>query len=260
MRYRRVMGIGCDADILSFPAPVRNGFPMADRFFTDKPLSPGEFILEGPEAHHLATVRRFDAGDGVVLFNGDGAEYPASVVAVGKKQIVLQVLRRAVSNREVPFPIVVGSALPKGDRFDFLIEKLVEVGATRFVPLVTARSIVNPKDGKMEKWRRAVIEASKQCGRNVLMRIDNPLSLAEFLGSDLPMEKWILHTGQKTSSPLSKGEMGECAFAIGPEGGFTEGEIASALGAGWLGMSFGPRTLRTETAAIAAAIWAARGQ
>ena len=254
------MGIGCDADILSFSAPVRNGLFMADRFFTHKPLSPGEFILDGPEAHHMAAVRRFAPGDRAILFNGDGAEYRVEIAEVGKKQVVLRVLGRDTPSREVPFPIVVGSALPKGDRLDFLLGKLVEVGATRFVPLVTARSIVNPKDGKVEKWRRAVIEASKQCGRNVLMRIDNPLSLVEFLGSDLPMEKWILHTGQKTPSPLSKGELGACAFAIGPEGGFTEDEIASALGAGWLEMSFGPRTLRTETAAIAAAIWAARGQ
>ena len=129
--------------ILTLFAPFRNGFSMADRFFTKFPLSPGEFVLDGPEAHHIGTVRRFEPGDRVVLFNGDGGEYPAEIVSAGKKQVVLQVLVREEPQREVPFPIVVGSALPKADRLDYLNEKLVEVGATRFVPLVTARSIAN---------------------------------------------------------------------------------------------------------------------
>ncbi len=234
---------------------------MADRFFTDEPLSLGEFALDGPEAHHLGTVRRFAAGDAVVLFNGDGAEYPAEIVSVGKKQVILQVLSRVESDRESPFPIVVGSALPKADRLDYLIEKLVEVGATRFVPLVTARSIANPKAEKIEKWQRAVIEASKQCGRNRLMAIDKPMSLIAYLGSELPMRKWILHTAGRTSSagvPTAAGK--GYAFAVGPEGGFTDSEIETARQAGWSEMSFGPRILRIETAAVVAASWAANGQ
>ena len=234
---------------------------MADRFFTDEPLAPGEFALDGAEAHHLGTVRRLAPGDAVVLFNGDGAEYQAEIVAVGKKQVLLRVLARVESDRETPFPIVVGSALPKADRLDYLIEKLVEVGATRFVPLITARSITNPKAEKIEKWQRAVIEASKQCGRNRLMAIDKPMSLADYLGSNLPMRKWILHTAGRTSSPGVPIEAGKgCAFAVGPEGGFTDAEIGSATQAGWLELSFGPRILRIETAAVVAASWAANGQ
>jgi len=234
---------------------------MADRFFTDDPLSPGEFVLDGSEAHHLGTVRRFAPGDTVVLFNGGGAEYPAEIVAVGKKQVILRVVACVESNREVPFPIVVGSALPKADRLDYLLEKLVEVGATRFVPLITARSVANQKAEKIEKWQRAVIEASKQCGRNRLMVIDKPMSLAAYLVSNVPMRKWILHTAGRTSSPgiPIEAEKG-CAFAVGPEGGFTDAEIESAKQTGWLDLSFGPRILRIETAAVVAAIWAANGQ
>ena len=235
---------------------------MADRFFTDEPLSPGEFALDGPESHHLGTVRRFAPGDAVVLFNGDGAEYPAEIVSVGKKQVILHVLSRVESNREVPFPIVVGSALPKADRLDYLIEKLVEVGATRFVPLITARSIANPRVDKIDKWRRAVIEASKQCGRNRLMAIDKPMSLKDFLASR-PREgsecsKWILHTGPGRTT--SNARATDSIFAIGPEGGFTDAEIRSAKQFGWHELSFGPRILRIETAAVIAASWAAQGQ
>lgn len=125
---------------------------MADRFFTPDALGPGEYALTGPEAHHLSAVRRFAPGDEVVLFNGDGHDYPAHVLSVGKRTVVLSVLAPVVVDRELPFPLVVGSALPKGDRADFLIEKLTELGVTRFVPLLTARAVVQPKPAVVEKF------------------------------------------------------------------------------------------------------------
>ena len=179
---------------------------MSDRFYTSEPLAPGDLTLSGPDAHHMTTVRRFVPGDGVVLFNGDGCEYPAEVRAVGKKQVTLTVLRRAQVSREVSFPVVVGSALPKGDRTDYLIEKLVEVGVTRFVPLISERSVVIPKEGTLAKMERGVIEASKQCGRNVLMRIDPPKLWAEFVHlPDLPEGKFVLHTAGGSAPLLPEG-------------------------------------------------------
>ncbi|MBY0460619.1 MAG: 16S rRNA (uracil(1498)-N(3))-methyltransferase, partial [Gemmataceae bacterium] len=165
---------------------------MADRFYTPDALAVGEYALSGPDAHHLATVRRFAEGDEVVLFNGDGCEYPARVVALGKKAVALAVLARVPADRELPFPLVVGCALPKGDRADFLVEKLTELGVTRFVPLVTARAVVQPKEAVVEKFTRAVIEASKQCGRNRLMNIDPPQRWADFVGrADLPAPRVV---------------------------------------------------------------------
>ena len=164
---------------------------MSDRFYTNQPLGPGEFVLDGAEAHHLSAVRRFASGDRVTLFNGDAFDYPAEVVAVGKKSVSLAVLDRVAADREVGFTLVVASAVPKGDRGDYLIEKLTELGATRFVPLVTARSVVVSKSDKLT---RVVIEASKQCGRNVLMRV---APLADWdayarLG-DLPAARVLAH-------------------------------------------------------------------
>lgn len=228
---------------------------MSDRFYTPELLAVGDLTLTGPDAHHMATVRRFAPGDVVVLFNGDGCEYPAEVVAVGKKQVTLTILRRDGVSREVPFPVVVGSALPKGDRADYLIEKLVEVGATRFTPLITERSVVIPKEGTLAKLERGVIEASKQCGRNTLMRIDPPKLWAEFVHlPDLPLAKFVLHTAD--GSPADR-PTGGVVFAVGPEGGFTVAEVNSATAAGWRVVSFGPRVMRVETAAVVAAAWAA---
>ena len=230
---------------------------MAERFYTPGSIPLGDFVLAGADAHHLATVRRFEPGDRVVLFNGDGHEYTAEVVAVEKKRVLLTVLDRMMVNRESPMPVVVGSALPKGDRADYLIEKLVEVGATRLVPLITSRSVVKPTESKADKLARAVIEASKQCGRNVLMAVDPPTLISDFLAlADLPARKFILHTSGEIRQELGQAPASGVAFAIGPEGGFTSDEVAAAIVKGWQPLSLGPRVLRVETATVVAAAWA----
>ena len=227
---------------------------MADRFHVPGPIPVGEFVLDGPEAHHLARVRRFTQGDRVILFNGDGREYPAEVLSTGRQSVVLTVLEGVEADREVGFDLVVASAVPKGDRADFLVEKLTELGATRFIPLVTARSVVVPK--ATAKFERAVIEASKQCGRNRLMTVDPPTPWAALVGStNLPLLRLILHTGggmpigQLDPKSVRRGVV----VAVGPEGGFEADEIAAD--ASWHAISLGPRILRVETAALAAAAW-----
>ena len=99
---------------------------MADRFFTPQLLGLGDVALDGDEAKHMTTVRRFAPGDRVVLFNGDGNEYPASILEAGKRLVSLRIESVETPNRERPFPLIVAAAIPKADRFDFLIEKLVE--------------------------------------------------------------------------------------------------------------------------------------
>jgi 16S rRNA (uracil1498-N3)-methyltransferase len=224
---------------------------VSDRFFTSDELPPGEYQLTGPEAHHIAVVRRFQPGDRVTLFNGDGREYPCEILGVGKKAVSLAVSEPLAIDRELPFPLVVASALPKGDRADFLIEKLTELGVSRFVPLLTARAVVQPKESVVEKFGRAVIEASKQCGRNRLMAVDAPRSFRDVVtDASLPAARVVLHTGPGLSVLRAAGGS---AIAVGPEGGFTPDEIALAVAGGWTAASLGPRVLRVETAAVAAA-------
>ncbi len=224
---------------------------MADRFYTPDPLERGEYVLTGAECHHITAVRRFGAGDQIILFNGDGHEYIAEIVAAGKKSVSLNIVRTATTNRELPFPLIVASALPKGDRADFLIEKLTELGVTRFVPLITARAVVHPKPSVVEKFTRAVIEASKQCGRNRLMAIDPPQPWDSFLQrEELPATRLLLHTERAEPGLPSAGGV---VVAVGPEGGFTPEEISGAVGSGWRVVSLGVRVLRVETAAVAAA-------
>ena len=228
---------------------------MSDRFFFDGPLGPGDVTLDGPEAHHLAAVRRFAAGDAVTLFNGDGHEYPGQVVEVGKKRVTIQVTAVLTRNRELGVPLHVASALPKGDRGDFLIEKLTELGVTDFTPLVTERGVVKADESKADKLRRAVVEASKQCGRNVLMRVHAPARWADWCPRQTGL-RLIAHPGEAARG-VAPGT--GATVAVGPEGGFTEQEVELALANGWERLSLGPRILRVETAALAAAVLFGRG-
>lgn len=227
---------------------------MSNRFYVNCPLTPGPVTLTGAEAHHLATVCRLRSGDPVCLFNGDGREYPAEVLEVNRRQVMLNVLRVETPRRELPFRLEVAAALPKGDRAQFLVEKLTELGVTAFVPLQTRRSVVHPREAKLEKLERWVIEASKQCGRNQLMGMEKMMEWEKYLGrSDLPRLRLVAHPGE-TGEPWPVGQ--DAAVAVGPEGGFTEEEVQLARAAGWRPIGLGPRILRIETAAILLASWA----
>jgi 16S rRNA (uracil1498-N3)-methyltransferase len=225
---------------------------MANRFYANCPLAPGPVVLTGAEAHHLATVMRCRPGDAVCVFNGDGAEYPAIVVEVHKRQVVLEVSRHHNPQRELTFRLEVAAPMPKGDRGDFLVEKLTELGVTRFVPLKTQRSVVHPRDTRLEKLQRTVIEASKQCGRNLLMEVGPLTDWADYCrDAELPSLRLLAHPGM--DSPPSRGDA-DVTVAVGPEGGFIDDEVAAAQAAGWRGVGLGPRILRVETAALALAV------
>jgi 16S rRNA (uracil1498-N3)-methyltransferase len=225
---------------------------VSNRFYFDGPLGPGDVSLEGPEAHHLASVRRFVVGDRVTLFSGDGFEYPADVMEIGKKRVLLHVVAVERPARELASSLHVACAMPKGDRGDFLIEKLTELGVTEFTPLMTERAIVKIDRDKTEKLRRAVIEASKQCGRNVLMRVNPPAQWLDWCA---------LQSGARyLAHPIAgAGELAVDAegvtVAIGAEGGFSPNEVNTAIKAGWAPLALGSRILRVETAAIAVASW-----
>jgi 16S rRNA (uracil1498-N3)-methyltransferase len=219
---------------------------MSERYFVDQPLAVGPVGIVGPEAHHLAVVCRVRAGDRVYLFNGDGRQYQATIAEAGKRGVRLDIDAVEEPSRELGFRLELAAPLPKGDRGQFLIEKLTELGATEFVPLRTARSVVHPKD--IEKLRRYVIEASKQCGRNVLMRVAPVTEWHEYASRrELPSLRLLAHPGGQA---IAGGDRTDVTCAVGPEGGFTEEEVALAQGLGWRIVSLGSRTLRVETAAL----------
>jgi 16S rRNA (uracil1498-N3)-methyltransferase len=230
---------------------------MSERYFCDEPISPGRAVLDGPEAHHLIHVMRAAPGLQVVLFDGSGCEFPAIVQRVGRNEVELDVLAQEQVDRELPLDLTLGVALPKGDRQRWLVEKAVELGVTRIVPLRTQRGVAQRVEQAVARLRRAVIEASKQCGRNRLLQIDEPQSWLNFVHTSAGVPCCLLaqpngfHKG--ATLPIPDERPDRVLLAVGPEGGFADDEVAAALSAGWHTVDLGPRILRVETAAIALA-------
>ena len=235
---------------------------MSERFYVNLPLTPGPFILDGPEVHHLAAVCRLRPGNEVCLFNGDGHEYPARITQVTRREITLEIVGVNEPQRELPFTLEVAAPLPKGDRSQFLIEKLTELGVTTFVPLSCQRSVIHPREGKRDKMERHVVEASKQCGRNVLMRIADMVDWEKYVaGGDAGEIRMLAHPyDAEDSASLAKrfDRQSVIRVAVGPEGGFTDEEVALARTHDWCAVNLGPRILRVETAAIVLATYCLR--
>ncbi|HZZ82316.1 MAG TPA: 16S rRNA (uracil(1498)-N(3))-methyltransferase [Gemmataceae bacterium] len=233
---------------------------MSERFYVNLPLTLGPFMLDGPEAHHLATVCRLRPGDAICLFNGNGREYRARINKVARRDIVLDIVAVDEPARELPMMLEVAAPVPKGDRGQFLVEKLTELGVTTFVPLLCQRSNTHPRETRRDKLERHVIEASKQCGRNVLMRVADPMDWTKYASSGQADDLRILaHPHQARTLAEMPRPKAVTRIAVGPEGGFTDEEIALAQQLGWQMVSLGPRILRIETAAmVLAALMAER--
>jgi 16S rRNA (uracil1498-N3)-methyltransferase len=240
---------------------------MADRYFVDDPIQADIAVLKGPEAHHLIHVMRAKPGAEVVLFDASGFEFAARVERVGRSDASLAVLARREVNRELAVRLTLGVSLPKGDRQRWLVEKAVELGMARLVPLIARRGVAQPSAEPPERLRRAVIEASKQCGRNRLMEIAPGESVQSFLQSSAgATARWLAHPGGGSlRAALAEAPQidhgNQISLAVGPEGGFTDEEVALAIAGGWQVVDLGARILRIETAAcfLASAIGAQLG-
>lgn len=232
---------------------------MFRRFYLPQPLDSASIRLTGPEAHHLARVLRFAAGDEVILFDGRGEEARARIERISAETVELTVVDRMRSAEAAGAGLVVATAVPKGERFDWLVEKATELGVERLIPIITSRSVVEPGTGKLERLRRTIIEASKQCGRSRLMELAAPLDWPKLVETEFAEGGvWV---ADPTGEPLqaASGERTPRIVVVGPEGGFTDEELELARRRGGSIVSLGSRILRIETAAIFLAIRASGG-
>lgn len=227
---------------------------MTQRYFCEERIVPPKAALVGPEATHFSKAMRKSIGDEIIIFDGEGSEYDAVAQEISRHRIELTVTATRRIDRELPTPLVLAVALPKGDRRKWLVEKAVELGVSRLIPLRTERSVVQPRRAATEKIDRWVIEASKQCGRNRLMQIEEPREWSEFLEThnDSP-NRFVADPAGDASSPQLTQPAAPIYIAVGPEGGFSDDEIAAAAALDWHVISLGPRILRIETAALALA-------
>jgi len=230
---------------------------MPDRYFSAEPILGTTAALSGNEAHHLLHVMRAKPGLQLTVFDGQGGEYEAEIAQCGRSVVELTLGPKQEIERELSFQLTLAVALPKGDRQRWLIEKAVELGVSRLVPLQTARSVVEKKQVS-SKLERYIVEASKQCGRNRLMQLAPAQKLTEFLSQEKSDLRIFAHPGGASLAKLDLNSTADRILAIGPEGGFTDDEVTQATKAGWRTVGLGSRILRLETAAIAlvsAVVW-----
>lgn len=229
---------------------------MSERFFIPQiPEAPTADLL-GAEAKHLAKVLRKEVGDEVILFDGRGGRARATIAGMDKRSVRLTILERMQTDDSSTAPLVLAMAVPKGERFRWLVEKATELGVDRLVPLQTARSVVHPRDGKLEKMEQTVIAACKQSNRDRLMTIDAPTRWEDFVAKEFRQSRVIVAhpCGFSWEKLLDDGDADRAIIAaVGPEGGFDDREIAMAVDAGAKLVSLGPQVLRIETAALAMA-------
>ncbi len=227
------------------------------RLFVAAPLTEERrVIVEGRQAHYLATVLRMGAGEQLLLFDGVSGEWLAEVVEASRKRMMLIVRRPTRAQESVPDFVLAFAPIKKG-RVDWLVEKAVELGVARLVPVVTQRTIIDKLN--LERMQSHIIEAAEQCGRTALATIDPPVKLDAFL-REIDGSRSLYFADETGGKPAATAfKRGPVTLLTGPEGGFTSDE-AGAIRAcpGATAISLGPRILRAETAALAGvAAWMA---
>ena len=227
---------------------------MSNRFYSEKPITSDKVQLNEIESRHLSKVMRKNVGEQIVLFDGSGFEFRATISVIERKKVIVDIVERIEKSRELDIDITIAAPLPKGDRQTWMVGKLVELGVRRFVPLITERSVAKPTDSALARLKKCVIESSKQCERNELAEIAAPQSFESYV-KNAPQSSRRLVADPSATRTFPSDNDANVILLFGPEGGLSDDEVELAVETGWQPASLGKRILRLETAAVAAAAW-----
>ena len=230
------------------------------RFFTPSDNFDGSTVkITGDDARHIARALRMAVGDKVAVCDMQGREHLCRLTKIRDEECECEILESRDGHTESPVHITLYMGYPKGDKLEFVIQKAVELGASRIVPFESSRCVKRPKGDKIEKQtarlQRIAEEAAKQCGRARLAEVAQPISFAKAIeeasNADLPL---FCYEGDGTCSMKSilseKQDAETVAIVVGCEGGFSIEEADAAIKKGLISTSLGPRILRCETAPI----------
>ncbi|SEB40872.1 16S rRNA (uracil(1498)-N(3))-methyltransferase [Paenibacillus sp. GP183] len=233
------------------------------RYFLRPDQFQGQIVtIEGDDAHHLQRVMRAEVGDEVICSNGKDREARVRITSLDKSSITGEAVEELPMNAEPAVKVWIAQSLPKGDKMEIVIQKGTEIGAARFLPFLSERTVVQydaKKEAKRtERWQKIAKEAAEQAHRNRVPEVESVLSWKQLLRqADQVDAAWICYEkedGKQLRTAIQEALETEKAmsflFAVGPEGGFTEQEIQQAEAAGFISVSLGKRILRTETAAM----------
>lgn len=231
------------------------------RFFVGKDAISGNTItITGDDVNHIRKVLRLRTGDSITVCDGDGKEYTAEIGQMEAQYVKAEVVETQENHTEPPVEIVLFQGVPKSDKMDFIIQKTIELGISRIVPVLTERTVVKfdgrkDAENKRVRWQRISLEAAKQCNRGVVPTVDAPVRFEEALelskSYDIGLIPYEKERTNKLKGLLKANSDRRIAIFIGPEGGFTEHEIQKAQEYNVKPVTLGPRILRTETAGIA---------
>lgn len=234
------------------------------RFHTAQPLTAGAIVTLEPEpSRHIAKALRMRSGEALCVFDGNGMEAAARICDVTRDAVSVELDLPQAIDRESPLSVTLAIALSRGDRMDTVVQKATELGVRRIQPVSSERTGVRLDATRLAKkrghWERIAISACEQSGRNRIPRIDETLALPDFLdvSGDADARRLILHPTDSTDQPDDAAapileRPVDVVLLVGPEGGFSDGEVAAARAAGFRTLQLGPRVLRTETAPLAA--------
>lgn len=226
------------------------------RFFV-APFTGDTATLTGQDAHHVSRVLRMRAGEELTLCDGAGTDYVCRILTVTDGEVQAQVLYRRPSESEPTTAVTLYQGLPKSEKMDLIVQKCVEIGITRIVPVAMSRSIVklNAAEGakKAARWQKIAASAAEQSGRGIVPQVAEPLSFKQLLAA-VEGENTVTfyEGGGEPLSSLVGADTRQVSLVIGPEGGFEAAEIDSLRAAGARIATLGPRILRCETAPLVA--------
>jgi 16S rRNA (uracil1498-N3)-methyltransferase len=228
------------------------------RIFQATDLICGSVIqLDARANHHLVTVLRAKPNDALTIFNGRGGEYKSVITQINKKQVSVQINDYVAREVESPLELYLAQGISRGEKMDYTIQKAVELGVKKIIPLLTERCTVKLDEERRTKrfqhWQSIIIGACEQSGRNSVPELFFPMTLEKGLNSMEADWRFVLSptsSSQIKEKPVQKHQ--RVILLIGPEGGLSDQEVNFAGKQGFLSLNLGPRILRTETAAIAA--------
>lgn len=227
------------------------------RIYQPVPLQEGVTVVLSQEAsHHLAGVLRAVTGDKLVLFNGEGGEFEAVITHISRKRVEVRVESFSSREAESPIHLKLAQGIARGEKMDWIVQKAVELGVSRFIPLWTGRTNVKlsaeREEKRLQHWQGVAISACEQCGRNRIPTIATPITFQQWLPAVTAPHRFVLSPYVQSGLPEAIPAGSTVLLLVGPEGGLEEEEVAAAMGQGFKPLNLGPRILRTETAALAA--------
>ena len=229
------------------------------RFYVPTPqIEKGMLRIEGNEVKHIRRVLRLKAGDEIIVFDSLGKEYEGTIIEETTSSVVIKIQNIFLSKRDSPLDVTLAQSLLKGEKMDYLIQKATELGVKEIIPFFSSRSVpLLEKSGRLKRhhrWGRIAIEASKQCGRGVVPKIEPLQDYSEMLQiaspGSLRLILWEREGGQLKEVLERSKEKTRIFFIIGPEGGFSQEEVEEAKRAGFIPVTLGRRILRAETASL----------